>query len=208
MDEKKSLLIVEDIPGILELLELTLRFKGYDVMTALNGQQALEMIHNRRPALIITDILMPRMDGFTLIYRLRSDQETRDIPVIFLSATYVSPEDKAFATTLGASRFIEKPIDMEKFLRAIAELLDQPAVSSPPPLQQDEFLEKYQVRLETKLEQKNVQIARAERLLQTVPPNERPGFEASLKQAISERQSIVVELEHVQQILQRRSSQQ
>ena len=208
MDEKKSLLIVEDIPGILELLELTLRFKGYEVMTAQNGQDALEMIQNKRPALIITDILMPRMDGFTLVYRLRSEQDTRDIPVIFLSATYVSPEDKAFATTLGASRFIEKPIDMENFLRAISELLKQPTIPAPPPLQQSEFLEKYQVRLETKLEQKNVQIARAERLLQTVPPNERPGFEASLKQALSERQSIDAELQRVQQILQRRNPQQ
>src|SRR5512141_2303381 len=208
MDEKKSLLIVEDIPGILELLELTLRFKGYEVMTAQNGQDALEMIQNKRPALIITDILMPRMDGFTLVHRLRSEQDTRDIPVIFLSATYVSPEDKAFATTLGASRFIEKPIDMENFLRAISELLKQPTIPAPPPLQQAEFLEKYQVRLETKLEQKNVQIARAERLLQTVPPNERPGFEASLKQALAERQSIDAELQRVQQILQRRSPQQ
>ena len=116
MDESKVLLIVEDIPNILELLDLTLRFNGYEVMTARNGQEALEVIENKRPALIITDILMPRMDGFTLIYRLRTDQKTRDIPVVFLSATYVSPEDKAFATTLGATKFIEKPIDTKAFL--------------------------------------------------------------------------------------------
>ena len=208
MDEQKSLLIVEDVPGIRELLELTLRFKGYDVISAQNGQEALDILRDRHPALIITDILMPRMDGFTLIYRLRTEQGTRDIPVIFLSATYVSPEDKAFATTLGASRFIEKPIDMENFLLAITELLDRPFASSPPPLQQEEFLEKYQVRLETKLEQKSIQIARAERLLQTVPAHEKPGFEASLNQALAERQTIVVELERVQEILQRRNAEQ
>ena len=208
MDEHKSLLIVEDVPGIRELLELTLRFKGYDVMSAQNGHEALEMIHDRRPSLIITDILMPRMDGFTLIYRLRTEQDTRDIPVVFLSATYVSPEDKAFATTLGASRFIEKPIDMENFLQAISDLLGQPLSSAPPPLQQEEFLEKYQVRLETKLEQKSVQIARAERLLQTVSAHEKPGFEASLNQALAERQSIEVELARVNEILQRRNLQQ
>jgi CheY-like chemotaxis protein len=208
MDEQKSLLIVEDIPGIRELLELTLRFKGYEVMSAQNGEEALEMIQNRRPALIITDILMPRMDGFTLIYRLRADQETQGIPVVFLSATYVSPEDKAFATTLGASRFIEKPIDMENFLQAIADLLREPHILPPPALQQNEFLDEYQTRLESKLEQKIVQIARAERLLQTVPSNEISGFEASLKQALNERQSIEVELEHVRQLRQRGSPQQ
>src|SRR5512138_145163 len=119
MDDSRLLLIVEDIPGIRELLELTLRFKSYDVMAAQNGREALEMLRKRRPALIVTDILMPHMDGFSLIYELRKDKNTRDIPVVFLSATYVSPEDKDFATTLGAARFIEKPIDMDAFLSTV-----------------------------------------------------------------------------------------
>jgi CheY-like chemotaxis protein len=204
MDESKVLLVVEDIPNILELLDLTLRFNGYEVVTARNGQEALDVIESRRPALIITDILMPRMDGFSLIYHLRTNRQTRDIPVVFLSATYVSAEDKAFATTLGATKFIEKPIDTKAFLLTISELLDQPPESSPVPLKESEFYEKYQSRLETKLQQKNSQIARAERLLTTVPPNEKPGFEATLNQAISERQSIELELEHLSQHLSNR----
>ena len=68
--------VVEDIPNILELLDPTLRFNGYEVVTARNGQEALEVIESRRPALIITDILMPRMDGFSLIHRLRTNRET------------------------------------------------------------------------------------------------------------------------------------
>lgn len=207
MDESKLLLIVEDIPGIRELLELTLRFKDYEVMTAQNGQEALEMIQGRRPALIVTDILMPRMDGFGLIYQLRRNRETRDIPVVFLSATYLSPEDKDFATTLGAARFIEKPINMDQFLAAIAELLSQTPATPPPPLKETEFLEKYRIRLETKLQQKNAQIARAERLLQTASNNETMGFEASLKQALQERNAVQIELEKVYQTLQGRGSQ-
>ncbi len=122
--------------------------------------------------------------------------------MVFLSATYVSPEDKAFATTLGATKFIEKPIDTENLLQTIADLLGQPPSAAPPHAAQGAgILEKYQARLETKLEQKNTQIARAERLLETVPPNEKPGFEASLNQAISERQTIEVELEHLNEIL-------
>lgn len=207
MDESKLLLVVEDIPGIRELLELTLRFRSYEVMTAQNGQEALEMVQSRLPALIVTDILMPRMDGFSLIYHLRKDAKTRDIPVVFLSATYVAPEDKDFATTLGAARFIEKPIDMEEFLGTIADLLSQAPTSSPAPLQEAEFLEKYRLRLQTKLDQKNTQIARAERLLQTGPTNEKAGFETSLRQALHERNSIQIELNNVHQILEERSSQ-
>jgi CheY-like chemotaxis protein len=201
MDESKVLLIVEDIPNILELLDLTLKFNGYNVITARNGQEALEALENKRPALIITDILMPRMDGFTLIYHLRRDQTTRDIPVVFLSATYVSPEDKAFAETLGATKFIEKPIDTKFLLKTIADLLRQPPKAAPLLLEERDFFEKYQTRLETKLEQKNTQIARAERLLGTVPPNEKPGFEATLNQAVSDRQSIEIELENLRKHL-------
>ena len=201
MDDSKVLLIVEDIPNILELLDLTLKFNGYQVLTARNGLEALDVLESKRPALIITDILMPRMDGFTLIYRLRSDQKTRDIPVVFLSATYVSPEDKDFAATLGATKFIEKPIDTKMLLKTIADLLKQPPPASPLLLKEREFFEKYQTRLETKLEQKNTQIARAERLLETVSPYEKPGFEATLNQAVSDRQSIEIELENLRKHL-------
>ncbi len=206
MDDQKLFLVVEDVPGIRELLELTLRFKNYDVMSAVDGQAALQMIEDRRPAAVVTDILMPRMDGFSLLYHLRKEQGTRDIPVVFLSATYVSPEDKDFARTLGAARFIEKPIDIEKFLYTIKEVLDEPPVEPPPLLKETEFLQKYQTRLGAKLDQKNAQIERAQRLLQTATPTETSGFEASLRQALQERQAIEVELNNVLQILQSRGS--
>lgn len=202
MDEHKLLMVVEDVPGIRELLELTLRFKSYEVMAAPNGQVALELIEERQPALIITDILMPQMDGFSLIYHLRKNHKTRDIPVVFLSATYVSPEDKDFATTLGAAEFIEKPIDMERFLGTIDELLKQPPFVPPPPLRENEFLAKYRGRLMAKLEQKDAQIDRAKRLLESSTSSERTGFEASLRQALGERQAIQVELDNLEQILQ------
>ena len=117
--KQEYLLVVEDIPDILKLLEATLVFKGYRVVTASNGQEALEVIQKERPAVVITDILMPKMDGFSLVHRLRINPETRDIPVVFLSATYVAPEDKTFALTIGATRFIEKPVALEEFLPEI-----------------------------------------------------------------------------------------
>ncbi|HET9907322.1 MAG TPA: response regulator, partial [Anaerolineales bacterium] len=84
---KGYLLVVEDIPDILKLLEATLTFKGYRVVTAKNGEEALAAIERERPLLVVTDILMPKMDGFSLVHRLRINPDTRNIPVVFLSAT-------------------------------------------------------------------------------------------------------------------------
>ncbi len=195
------LLVVEDVPNILDLLTVTLRFKGYPVITAKNGKEALEIIVKERPALIITDILMPIMDGYAFVQKLRTNVKTHDIPVIFLSATYVTPEDKTFALSLGASRFIEKPIDTEDFLLTIAELLTQGPSTLPQPLEDKVFYIGYKERLETKLRHKNTQITRTERLLKTLPKDQVPGFEQLLKQANQDREQIRSELDQIQRIL-------
>lgn len=184
------LLVVEDIPDILNLLEATLKFKGYRVVTARNGLEALEMIQKELPSLIVADILMPKMDGFSLVHRLRIDPATRSVPVIFLSATYVTPEDKAFALSLGATRFIEKPVDLAKFLPVIDRILTQGTSVPAETLDEAAFYEGYRKRLEIKLAQKNTQIARDERLLETLPEDERSTFRTSLQQAINEREEI------------------
>ncbi len=195
------ILVVEDVPNVPELLELTLRFKGYPVVTARNGQEALEQIAKARPALVITDILMPTMDGYALAQRLRTNPQTRDIPIVFLSATYVSPKDKAFALTLGAVRFIEKPIDTADFLLTIAELLTQDLLEIPEPLGEREFYQGYRERLESKLRQKNTQIMRTERLLDTLPPDQHPAFETLHQQAKYEHNEIQGELDQTYRLL-------
>ncbi|MDX1378993.1 MAG: response regulator [Anaerolineales bacterium] len=187
-------LIVEDVPNVLELLEVTLRFKGYAVITARNGEEALEVIKKQKPALIITDILMPKMDGYAFVQKLRLNPETRAIPVVFLSATYVTPEDKEFALSLGAARFMEKPIDTEDFLLTIAELVTQQPFTQPQPLDMERFYQGYKTRLENKLRHKNSQIARAERLLPTLPEDQKPAFEALLQQSMRDRDEIQTEL--------------
>jgi CheY-like chemotaxis protein len=197
-----TLLVVEDIPDILTLLKATLEFKGYRVITARDGQEALEIIERERPAVIVTDILMPRMDGFNLVHRLRLNSQTRDIPVIFLSATYVAPEDKTFALSLGVTRFIEKPVNFEEFLPAISDLLSYNEKSSQAPLDEIEFYDGYRKRLETKLLHKNTQIARAEHLMETIPEEEKPSFQASLRQAHEERREIQKLLDQIHEKLQ------
>ena len=195
------ILVVEDVPNVLELLEVTLKFKGYPVITAQNGQDALELIQREHPAMIITDILMPRMDGFTLAYNLHKDPRTSQIPLIFLSATYLNSEDKAFAMNLGAARFMEKPIDTEEFLLTIAEILTMGITDPPLPMGEQEFYTRYRERLESKLRHKNTQITRTERLLHTLPPDQKPAFEALLAQVISDRNEIQSELDDLYQIL-------
>jgi CheY-like chemotaxis protein len=188
------LLVVEDIPNVLELLEVTLRFQGYEVLSAHNGQEALEILEKETPALIITDILMPKLDGFSFVQELRSNPKTLNIPVIFLSATYVTPEDRTFAMSLGASRFIEKPIDTEDFLLTIAELLSQEQITIPRALPQPQFYSGYRARLETKLQHKNRQIARIERLLPTLDSEQRASFKTLFDQALQDSSEIQVEL--------------
>ncbi len=193
--------MVEDVPNVLELLEVTLRFKGYPVITARNGQEALEVIKKETPALVITDILMPRMDGFSLAHALRRDARTARIPLIFLSATYLTPEDKTFGLSLGAVRFIEKPIDTEDFLLTIAEILTQGTPTPPALMNERDYFQGYRQRLESKLRHKNTQIARTERLLQTLPPDQKPPFEALLAQAIVDRDEIQTELDRLYRLI-------
>jgi CheY-like chemotaxis protein len=191
------ILIVEDVPNVLELLEVTLKFKGYAVLTARNGEEALEVLQTQRPVLIITDILMPKMDGYAFVQKLRLNAETRNIPVVFLSATYVTPEDKQFALSLGAARFIEKPIDAEDFLLTVAELVTQQVKGQTAPLDMEKFYQGYRTRLENKLRHKNTQIARAERLLPTLPSDQKPAFEALLQQSVRERDDIQAEMHDI-----------
>jgi CheY-like chemotaxis protein len=199
---RRPILVVEDIPNVLELLEVTLRFQGYEVLSAHNGQEALDILAEEDPALIITDILMPKLDGFSFVQKLRRDPKTQNIPVIFLSATYVTPEDRNFAMSLGASRFIEKPIDTEDFLLTIAELLTQEEITIPRPLPQPQFYSGYRARLETKLQHKNRQISRIERLLPTLEDDQKESFKTLFYQAIRDRNEIQVELDALKETIE------
>lgn len=198
---QSPILVVEDMLQIRGLLEVTLRFEGHPVESASNGEEALEMIKERHPALIISDILMPKMDGFAMLYNLRKNPETRDIPVIFLSATYVTKEDKDFALSLGAARFLEKPIDTADFLLTIGEVLAEGGGPLPNPLEEPDFFEGYRSRLENKLRQKNQQIERTKRLLETLPPAQKPAFESLLEESLEHRSQIIKELEEIIQTL-------
>jgi DNA-binding response OmpR family regulator len=197
------LLIVEDDPDILKLLDATLTFRGYRVITAKNGKEALEAIHVKHPAIVITDIMMPTLDGFGLVHRIRINPETREIPVVFITATYVTREDREFALNIGATRFIQKPDDLEKFLATIAELMDQELPPVIKTFNEFDFYKEYRRRLQAKLDEKMKQIAREEHLLGTDADKEDQSLQVSLRQAIRERNELKLLLDQIHEQLEK-----
>ncbi|MBN1453646.1 MAG: response regulator [Anaerolineales bacterium] len=201
--ESGYLLLVEDDPDILKLLDTTLTFSGYCVITARNGNEGLEVIRKERPAIVITDIMMPKLDGFGLVHRLRLNPETRDIPVVFITATYVAPEDREFAFDVGATHFIQKPLNLEEFLNTISELLKQGLPVEIEPLDEFNFYEGYRIRLEAKLAQLNKQIARDELLLGDQTDTGSLALKASFHKSLSERDDILLLLDQIREQLKK-----
>ena len=198
--ESSYLLIVEDDLDILKLLDTTLSFSGYRVVTARNGKEGLDVVAKERPAIVIADIMMPKLDGFGLVHRLRINPDTRDIPVVFITATYVALEDQEFAMDIGATRFIQKPVDLDELLVTIKELSSQETPIALEPLNEFNFYKGYRKRLEAKLDEKNKQIARDELLLGLQPGQGDQFIHASLRQARSEREELrdLLDQVHVQ----------
>jgi len=199
--ESGYLLLVEDDPDILKLLNTTLTYSGYRVVTARNGKEGLEAMRKERPAIVITDIMMPKLDGFGLVHRLRLDPETRDIPVVFITATYVTPEDREFAFDVGATHFIQKPLNLGEFLATIDELLKQGMPVTIEPLDEYNFYDGYRRRLETKLEQLNKQIARDKLLLGDKTDASAQALKASFRKSTAERDDITLLLEQIRERL-------
>jgi DNA-binding response OmpR family regulator len=200
-NHRGPILIVEDVPNVLELLTTSLNINGYPVITASNVEEAFKIIESQKPSLVITDILMPKLSGYALVQKIRNDLPAVQIPVIFVSATYTTAEDKKFAISLGGVRFIEKPVDTEDLILTVGEILTQGISTMPRPMSTEEFHRGYRDRLESTLRHKSTQIARAERLLQTLPAEYKPVFESILRNSLSERCQIQQELDAIYQIL-------
>ncbi len=194
------ILVVEDITSVRELIELQLKARGYRVVTARDGQEALDLIEQQRPAAIVSDILMPRVDGFSLAHRLRTNPLTAGIPIIFLSATYVSAEDERFALNLGALRFLPKPVDANDLIGSLRQALDRHAQVHPP-LTEREFYVGYRQRLKAKLQQKGQQIARTQQQLVTVAEAQRETYRNALAEAQTQYEEIQRELDALTQVL-------
>ncbi len=119
---KYSLLMVDDVPlNLLVVTKMLSRF-NFRIRTASNGIEALQKVAEEKPDLILLDILMPQMDGFEVLRRLRSDPATADLRVVILSALNTT-EDIVKGFNLGANDFITKPIIMEKLISSVSDQL-------------------------------------------------------------------------------------
>ncbi len=117
-----KILIAEDEPDIRELVAFTLRFAGYEVATATNGEEAVQMTARENPDVILMDVRMPRMTGYDACRAIKADPRFKDIPVVFLSAKGQESEIKA-GLEAGAEEYLLKPFAPDQLTERVREIL-------------------------------------------------------------------------------------
>jgi len=164
-----KILSVDDKAENLYMLEALLRGHGHEVDSASNGIDALRLAERGNYDIVISDILMPRMDGFQLCRELKKDHRLRSVPFVFYTATYTDPRDASFALSLGADRFLVKPIEPEAFIQAISEVCASDRsgkLAAEPGENESVYLKEYNARLIAKLEKKMLDLEQINRALE------------------------------------------
>ena len=121
---KYTVLIVDDIPVNISLLKIMLARTNVKILTAVNGQEALDIVRQLRPQVVLLDIQMPILNGLEVLKEIKADPNLKDIAVIMVSA-YTSSEDIEQSMNLGASGFIKKPVIMDILLSTVTAELDK-----------------------------------------------------------------------------------
>lgn len=165
-----KLLLVDDNEQNLYMLQVLLEGHGYEVVLARDGAGALEAARPDPPDLIVTDILMPVMDGFALCREWKTDDRLKAIPFVFYTATYTDPQDEEFALRLGAERFIVKPTEPDVLLGILQEVIKEHEASQLAALQEPVagekvYLREYNEALIRRLEGKMVELEETNRAL-------------------------------------------
>ena len=154
-----NLLIVDDDLTNLKLLRAQLESEGHTVFEAHDGVDALALLERQRVASVISDILMPSMDGYQLCHEIRINERLRDLPIIIYSSTYTAPEDEKLALEMGANKYLKKPASVATIVAALHEAIAQPyAAPRPDVLREVEVLKNYNERLVSKLKEKNTEL--------------------------------------------------
>lgn len=120
----RRLLLIDDDPNLILLVKDYLEFRGYEVVTAENGREALEVLESEVPDMIICDVMMPEMDGYQLVSNIRQDPKTSWIPVLFLSAKGQS-QDRVKGLNIGADVYMVKPFEPEELVAQVESSLKQ-----------------------------------------------------------------------------------
>ncbi len=194
------ILIVDDKQENLYMLRFLLESNGYEVDEARHGAEALLKARQLLPQLIISDLLMPIMDGYTLLRHWKSDDLLKHVPFVVYTATYTEPKDEKLALDLGADAFIIKPIEPEPFLHCIQDVLARQKdglllpVKYPTGDLQDQITQ-YNEALIRKLEEKAFQLEQANRALE-MDIAERNRVEEALR----ENEALLNEVGHIAKI--------
>ena len=122
---KRSILLVEDDRDISESLQITLKLKDFEVSTLYSGKGVCDFVRSKNPDLVIMDVMMPPPDGYEVCRQLKSDEKTKHVPVILLSArTQQSEMEQGFQS--GADRYMAKPFQNDELLKAVETLMARP----------------------------------------------------------------------------------
>lgn len=127
---KGKILVVDDEIYIVHILDFSLGMEGYEVVTALDGEQALERVASEKPDLIVLDIMMPKLDGYEVCRAVKSNPATKNVPVILLSAKGRNVDQK-MGFDVGADDYITKPFSPRKLVERINQLLGQAVTERP-----------------------------------------------------------------------------
>ena len=122
-NQKENILVIDDSNTNVVLVEAILNSKGYHTTTAMSVKEALPIIDNTPPQLILLDLLMPQVSGYQFLEDLKKNDQTKDIPVIIVSAV-TGKESRTKTKNLGAVDYIEKPIDITKLISKVENILD------------------------------------------------------------------------------------
>lgn len=125
MPHSPTILVVNDTVEVLELLTLLLTHEGYRVVSASDGRSALEMAHQSEPDIVISDVVMPEMDGLEFCRRLKRDARTRDVPVLLVSAVRTGEDDSLTGLVAGADDYLEIPFRRQELLVKVARLAER-----------------------------------------------------------------------------------
>jgi diguanylate cyclase (GGDEF)-like protein/PAS domain S-box-containing protein len=154
-----DLLIVDDDPTNLKLLRAQLESKGHAIFEAHDGVEALALLNRQRVDVVISDILMPRMDGYRLCHEIRMNERLHDLPFILCTSSFTSPGDEKLALDVGADKYLKKPCSLETLVAALHEVILQPHVAPRAEvLGEVEVLKEYSERLVSKLKEKNTEL--------------------------------------------------
>lgn len=158
-----KVLVVDDNRLDRMMLSKMLSSNKYVVVEAGNGVEALKLASLEKPDIVVSDIMMPEMDGFTLLREIRKSISSKELPFIFYSASYVTEKDRELAEALGVCRFIIKPVEPRELVKEITQaLLDISSgklkISQPTPIKEEEYLKRYSRRIFNKLEEKVSQL--------------------------------------------------